>query len=280
MPDRKTADGKKLFVKGGAPGPGRPKLPPGARESRKRVKAVAKSQKNKVVAPEKPAPSAAPEISTPPKPVVPPPITPAPDGAPSIPPAKPDTTLFGEHARTPKPDATPPPSSTPPPKPDEPKKEPEPASHAEPINHRPLAEMAFAMWTQIFAMMFGDFWFPRRVGHDVSKGEIPFDEREPVVSALVGYMNFVGMVVLTPLQNLWLAIAGYSLPRLGATFQAIKHRYWKKTPTKTATAAPNTEQRAPAGETVDIKTEPEKKTEPAAPAATQQATDEAAENFK
>jgi hypothetical protein len=274
MPERKTPAGKKLFIKGGAPGPGRPKLPPGAAKNRKRTKEIAARQKQKISAPAEPKPklSTPPPISTPPAP-------------PEVLDVQPDTALFGASAKTPPKTDDPPPSATPPPKPEEKKPEPETPPASEPINNRPIAELAFHYWTSIFAMLFGNFWFPRKVGSNVQAGEIPFDEREPVLVALTNYFNYVGMIALTPLQNLWLAVGGYSLPRLQLTFHVMREKWFKRKPKTTPTAPGPESQRAPKSETVDIKTEtvktpPENAPAAAEPKPTQTATDEAAEIFR
>jgi len=73
-----------------------------------------------------------------------------------------------------------------------------------------MARMCFEMVIRLLCMVFGEFWQPKDA-----------DERKIVVDAIISYLDSIVAPILSPLQNLWLAIAGYSLPRLPATFQKI-----------------------------------------------------------
>lgn len=168
---------------------------------------------------------------TAPAPVAPAPLPAAPGEA------KPDTDLFGA---TPKFEGEAPPDDAPPmpneegrmknektaeggtPPPDDGPK----AETAE--SQRPLAEFLFVSAIQLLAMLIGPFWFPRKKGDSAETGEIPFDEKEMVVEKLCAYFHSVGMAVLTPLQDLWMAIGLYAMPRLGLTFAVLKQKFGKK----------------------------------------------------
>jgi hypothetical protein len=167
-----------------------------------------------------------------------PPVTPAPAPAAAPVEARPDTELFGA---TPKFDGEAPPDSGAPdlggaaeddfhstaPRADEAPPVDAPAVET-PEDQRPLCEALFSMVVQILAMFFGPFWFPRKKGSDAAAGEVPFDEKEMVVEKLCKYFHSVGMAVLTPLQDLWLAIGLYCAPRIGLTFVILKNKFGKK----------------------------------------------------
>jgi hypothetical protein len=79
-------------------------------------------------------------------------------------------------------------------------------------------------------MMIGFFWYPRPCGTDAAKGEIPYDEREMVISAFCKYFHSIGMKALSPVQELWLAIGAYCSPRLVLTVRWFKAKFAKKKP--------------------------------------------------
>ena len=79
-------------------------------------------------------------------------------------------------------------------------------------------------------MMIGVFWYPRPCGSATAKGEIPYDEREMVISAFCKYFQSIGMKALSPVQELWLAIGAYCSPRLVLTVQWFKTKFAKKKP--------------------------------------------------
>ncbi len=95
----------------------------------------------------------------------------------------------------------------------------------------------------LLAAIIGVFWFPRKMGKNTEAGEIPYDEREMVISAFCKYFASIGLTVLTPLQELYMAIFAYSAPRLNLTFQWIKLRFMKKA--KPAQETPPPDNRTP-----------------------------------
>jgi hypothetical protein len=97
-------------------------------------------------------------------------------------------------------------------------------ANSEKEQHRPLATVIFDTTTNLLASFVGTFWLPKPKGDNIAAGELPFDEREMVVSAVIDYFDSVGMKILTPLQKLWLAIVAYSMPRLAQTVVWIKNR--------------------------------------------------------
>jgi len=99
-----------------------------------------------------------------------------------------------------------------------------------PDNHRPLAMFIWDTIIAFMATLVGDFWLPRPVGSDASAGELPYDERENVLQAFCKYFVSIGMVFLTPIQELWLAIGAYCAPRLLGTIQFLKATFFKKKP--------------------------------------------------
>lgn len=95
-------------------------------------------------------------------------------------------------------------------------------------SQRPIAEMIWDTIVGLMATFVGSFWLPRKVGNDPQKGEIPYDERDMVVKAFCVWLASIGMMALTPLQNLWMAIAAYSMPRMFATITVLKSWFAKK----------------------------------------------------
>ena len=93
---------------------------------------------------------------------------------------------------------------------------------------RPLATMLWDSIIGVAAVVIGVFWYPRPVGKNVEKGEIPFDEREMVISAFCKYFHAIGMSMLSPVQELWAAIGVYCVPRLGLTIKWAKDKFFKK----------------------------------------------------
>jgi len=140
--------------------------------------------------------------------------TPPPTGA------RPDSVLFGT---VPPPDDGSPPDENEFPTEDEAK-----TSEADPEVHRPFAAMIFDSVTGIFAAVIGVFWLPRKVGKNAEAGEIPYDEKEMVVIAVCKYFASVGMAILTPAQEMYMAIFAYCAPRLNLTFQWIRLKFMKK----------------------------------------------------
>jgi hypothetical protein len=195
------------------------------------------------------------ETSTPP----PVPSTPAPAlSAPASMEAKPDSDIFGNlppppapsPAATPPPGATtgtPPPAATPPPgaTTGTPPPAPDPGattganfppenddtSETEPMTETDHRVLASAIWDScvfLMSQIIGKFWLPRPVGKNAAAGELHYDEREQVIVAFCVYFKSIGMAVLSPVQNLWLAISSYSVPRLGETIAVIKFKYFTK----------------------------------------------------
>lgn len=154
--------------------------------------------------------------------------TPPPSGS------RPDSDLFG---------TVPPPDDGSPPDENEFPKEEETASESNPEDHRPLSTMIFDSVVGIFATIIGVFWLPRKVGRNAEAGEIAYDEKEMVVSAVCKYFASIGMTILTPAQEMYMAIFAYCAPRLNLTFQWIRLKFMKK-----AKAAPM-DQTPPAADT-------------------------------
>ena len=109
--------------------------------------------------------------------------------------------------------------------------------------HRGFATIIWDSIVGLFAMIIGAFWFPRKVGKNAQAGEIPYDEREVVISAWCKYFESIGLKALTPLQELFYVIGMYCLPRLRATFEVIRFKFMKKA--KPAPAQPATDTRMP-----------------------------------
>jgi hypothetical protein len=79
-------------------------------------------------------------------------------------------------------------------------------------------QMGAMFWDSVIRLMaalFGDFWLPKTA-----------DERKMVLDALTGWMKSVAFAAFTPIQNLWMAIGLYSMPRMPKTFQQII-AWWK-----------------------------------------------------
>ena len=174
--------------------------------------------------------------ATPPSPVSPatPPPPPPPPAA-----VTPDSSIFGTvpDFDNPPPGALPPEAETPAggPTPDPAAGGPAPEPEAAPVepeataeSHRPLALTLFNTIVALLASIMGEFWYPRKVGHDHANGEIPFDEGEMVVTAICEYFQTLGMAVLTPAQKLWLAILAYTTPRLGFIINWCKTQFFKR----------------------------------------------------
>ena len=172
--------------------------------------------------------------------------TPPPTGA------LPDSVLFGT---VPPPDDGSPPDENEFPPEDEAK-----TSDADPEVHRAFAVMIFDSVTGIFAAIIGVFWLPRKVGKNAEAGEIPYDEKEMVVIAVCKYFASIGMAILTPAQEMYMAIFAYCAPRLNLTFQWIRLKFMKKAkPAPTEQTPPTPDTRMPQ----DKPPETEKKDAPA-----------------
>lgn len=283
--DKKT--GK--FLNGTAPGPGRPKLPPDERERRKKLREIARAEKEKAArkAGQKnlplsnpPDPAPAPQPDPPKKPDPAPAAQPAPGATEKLAGEKPqsDKKLFGEFSATPPPKPAPEPATTagapgadpttnisgagtagseigsaatPPPKPEPgpaaaaPGTDPAPNASAASENNRSVATMIFQTFAQLLASIFGPFWLPRKVGNNLAAGEIPFDEAESVIQALTNYFKETGMMILSPLQQLYFAIGAYGLPRVPLTLKAWREKFRRKAPAAPPTAPGPESARAP-----------------------------------
>jgi hypothetical protein len=157
--------------------------------------------------------------------------------------SRPDTDLFGNEK--PSPGETPPDgekSFFPPDEEINVKKD-----ESEPEDHRPVATMIWDTIIGLFTAIIGAFWLPRKMGKNIEAGEIPYDEREMVISAFCQYFASIGMAVLSPLQMLYMAIFTYCVPRLKMTFDWIKLRFMKKA--KPAATQPEKDNRMPQTET-------------------------------
>jgi hypothetical protein len=102
---------------------------------------------------------------------------------------------------------------------------------ATPVNpevHRPVAEMIWDSIILMLSMFIGAFWQPRKVGSNMQNNEIPFDERKMVIDAFCEYLASLGMIVLSPVQKLWLAIGAYAMPRLFLTINVLKEKFFKR----------------------------------------------------
>lgn len=110
-------------------------------------------------------------------------------------------------------------------------------------SHRALATMLWRMIVAMLATVFGKEWFPRKKGP--GPDEIPYDEEEMVISAAVDYFQWVGMVLLNPLERLCLAVGTYCMARIFTVM-----RWWKNRKEK---QAPEPEPRA-ADQPIDIET--------------------------
>ena len=185
-----------------------------------------------------PAPAAAPEPAAAPAPAAPAPTASAPD-----------TDLFGavpefageamDTGAAPTPGAEPTPGTDPTP-------DAEPAPDAGPESQRSLATVCWDGIVGLLASFIGAFWHPRKMGPDAAAGEIPFDEREMVISAFMDYFHSIGLKVLTPAQKLWLAILAYATPRLRLTIIWLKEKFKKKP--KPANVTETKDNRMPATE--------------------------------
>ena len=179
--------------------------------------------------------------------------------SPAAPESKPDTELFGrtpdfeshtppetfapeaESAGTPPTDGTPPEAGTP--------ATPVPEVQTAEM-HRPLAQTIFDTSTGVLGMVMGAFWHPRKKGDNAASGEIPYDEREMVVTALCEYFHEIGLAVMTPAQKMWLAVAAYVSPRLLFILTWFQLKFAKKKPAPPA-QPPGGDPRAAKTETVN-----------------------------
>jgi hypothetical protein len=78
-----------------------------------------------------------------------------------------------------------------------------------------MAGMCFDSVIVLFCILFGDFWQPKTA-----------DERKMVIGAIVAYFDSIVAPVLTPLQNLWMAIGFYCMPRIPQSLKKI-WAWWK-----------------------------------------------------
>lgn len=219
-------------------------------------------------------------------PVIPPvPVVPVPPIAvPVVPvqqiaPPKSDAELFG---KLPKIEEMPETEKAPPepPKPGEGKNKTDDNPTVE-TDHRPLASMVWDSIIGFMVMVVGKFWLPRpfkKEGANPEAGEISYDEREMVIDKFIKYFEYIGMVALTPIQELWLAIFTYAMPRMQLTWMWLRTAFMKRAKpgpaeapgdtrfAKTETTppanppAPGPEKTAPkaAPENVEVKVEPAK----------------------
>lgn len=174
---------------------------------------------------------------------------PPPPPAPSLTPLASDKELFGNtpsfdrppenfmgDRNGPNPSPIPPPSSDFAPagdtpifdSPPQPEPEPQPEAKPDSESHRPFASMIWDSVVNLLAVMVGPFWQPRKIGGNAAAGEIPYDERDVVILSLCKYLHHVGMIMLSPGQELSLAIANYSMPRIFATIAVLKSRIGKR----------------------------------------------------
>ncbi len=134
-----------------------------------------------------------------------------------------------------------------------------PKNESQPEDHRPIATMIWDSAIGLLCAIMGLFWLPRKMGKNVEAGEIPYDEREMVIGAFCKYFASIGMTILSPAQELYMAIFAYCAPRLNLTFQWIKMRFMKKA--KPAQDTPPPDNRMPGKETPA----PEKEAAPPVP---------------
>ena len=120
-----------------------------------------------------------------------------------------------------------------------------PDASADPDSHRPLGEMIFNTITSLLATFIGKFWLPRPVGKNAEAGEIPYDEKEMVVGSICRYFAHIGLALLTPLQEMQMAVAVYCAPRLMGTVIWLKSIFAKKM--KPAEKPVNDPRMAPSG---------------------------------
>ena len=166
---------------------------------------------------------------------------------PGVPTSQPDTDLFGKTPNFDRPPAqfagagnAPDPSPIPEPEPVTPEvlppgspggedgSGPAPAPEGNPESQRPLATMIWDSLVNMLAVFIGRFWLPRKQGDHPELGEIPYDEREMVVSSLCEYLHSIGMTLLSPGQKLALAITNYSSARIFPTLSILKERFAKR----------------------------------------------------
>jgi hypothetical protein len=99
---------------------------------------------------------------------------------------------------------------------------------------RNFCGMVFDLVTSILAGIIGAFWLPRPVGKDIRNGELPYDERKMVTDSLLRYLQQAGNLVITPLQQLWLALGLYCAPRLILSYNWFRSLFAKKVNTRPA----------------------------------------------
>ena len=171
-------------------------------------------------------------------PAVPPAVTPDAGAAIS------DVDLFGAAPNFDRPEPTPEPSAEPTPEPSaeptpepsaEPQSDPKPEPESTAESQRPLAMFVWDTIVAMLASIIGVFWLPRPCGKNPDAGEIPYDEREMVISAFCEYLHSIGVAIMNPAQKLWLAIGAYAAPRLLATVNWARSKFFKKK-TKTSEA--------------------------------------------
>jgi len=85
-----------------------------------------------------------------------------------------------------------------------------------------MGAMFWDSMIRLMAAIFGDFWLPKTA-----------DERKMVLDALTGWMKSVAFAAFTPIQNLWMAIGLYAMPRMPKTFTQILS-WWKARKNKSA----------------------------------------------
>jgi hypothetical protein len=143
------------------------------------------------------------------------------------------------------------------------------AEEATAEQHRGLASAIWDGSIGVLSGLIGKFWQPRRVGSDPQKNEIPYDERELVITAFCEYFKSIGMAVMSPAQNLWLAIFTYASPRFHETFMAIKLKFFTKRAQPTPQTQPGDSRMPGADKTPPAQPQPQ--TQPANAAADEQA---------
>lgn len=145
-----------------------------------------------------------------------------------------DTQIFGDqpepqpsanpNTENPNPGAESAKNATPPPEPEKTK----------PADPSAYIEMAGMIWDTIIAFLvgiMGRFWLPRPMGSDAAKGQIPYDERNLVVSSFAKYLASISSAVITPLQEFCCAIFLYCAPRINEIVIWFKAKTAKPTQT-------------------------------------------------
>lgn len=177
--------------------------------------------------------------------------------------ARPDTEIFGETKLPPENELPPKSESDLPP--DDESGRPE-KNESKPEDHRAVSTMVWDSIVGLLCAFVGKFWLPRKYVADGARpeqGEIPYDEREMVITAFCRYFASIGMAAMSPLQELCMAIFVYATPRLRLTLEFLKMRFMKKAkpgapqPAGGDPRVPKTEKTNPPGQTE----QPEVKTE-------------------